>query len=195
MPETVSKLAAFVFAHGVMAAEILFRDVDEEGEIPGLLAEEREAMERATPQLRETWVGILTACRQAIWKRATGHSAEEALRSLRTRPTTMWKNEEVKMPLVAGGRAECGAVLCHWDAAEYHLHVWVWTQVRHRATAESVIAGLEPAPWRNETGAFLITLDPPQAGESFDDIADRVANALWSLARPVAEAVKAEAER
>ncbi len=191
MPETVSKLAAFVFAHGEMADEILFRDVEEDGEIPGLLPEEREAMERATPLLRETWIAILTACRQAMWEVAAGHPSAETLRTTRTRPNKMWENKEVKMPLVAGGRAECGFCLAHWGATEYQLHAWVWTQVRHRASAEAAINGLTPAPWRGDAGSFILSLGTPKEGERLVDIGARAAAALWTMARPIAEAIAA----
>ena len=96
------------------------------------------------------------------------------------------------MPLVPGGRAECGILLSHDGEAEHHIFVWVWTQVRHRASAEAAIAELDPSPWRNHHGSFLLTLDAPKEGESYDDLAGRVADSLWALARPIAEAVAAE---
>jgi hypothetical protein len=190
MADTVSKLAAFVFKNGPIAEEILFRDVEEEGEIPGLLPEEREAMDRAEPLLRETWVGILTACREAVWATASGHPAAEVLRTRKTRASTIWDREEVHMPLVPS-RVNLGIALSHWGAPEYHVHVWVWTQVELRPLAEAAIAGLEPAPWRNEYGSLLLTLDTPREGESFTGIGERAAKALWGLARPIADAIAA----
>src|SRR5690606_27979436 len=80
MSKTVSKLAAFVFAHGEMAHQILFRDTEEDGEVPGLRPEEREAIDRAAPILRETWIDLLSACREQVWKLAEGHAAAEVLR-------------------------------------------------------------------------------------------------------------------
>ncbi len=188
MADPVSKLAAFVFENGPIADEILFRDVEEEGEIPGLLTEEREAMQRAMPMLRGTWVGILTACREALWVEAAGHPALEALQSRKNWPKTIWKRREVHMPLVPG-KAAVGVALKHWGAAEYHLYIWVWTQVEVRALAEAALEGIEPAPWRNEYGSFLLTLDGPKEGESFAEIGKRTATALWKLARPAADAI------
>jgi len=190
MADTVSKLAAFVFENGAMADEIVFRDVEEEGEIPGLLPEEREAMDRATPLLRATWIGILSACRQAVWNLAAGHPTEEALRSGKTQPNKMWEKRRVVMPLVPG-RANCGVALQTWGEPNYHLYVWVWTQVRPRPAAEGAVASLNPPPWRNEHGSFLMTLDGPREGEGYDEIGRRVAEALWLMARPIAEAVAA----
>ncbi len=190
MPDSVSKLAAFVFENGAMADEIVFRNVEEEGEIPGLLPAEREAMDRATPLLRAAWIGILSSCRQAVWKLAAGHASEEALRSGKTQPNKMWEKSEVVMPLVPG-RANCGVTLKTWGAPKYHLYVWVWTQARPRPAAEAAIAHLNPQPWRNEHGSFLLTLDGPKEGEEYDAIGARVAEALWAMAKPIAEAVAA----
>lgn len=190
MPESVSKLAAFVFANGTMAEEILFRNLDEEGEVPGLSAEEREAMNRVIPQLRATWIGILAACRQAALRLALDHPAVETLRSRKTQANKMWENGEVIMPLVAG-RATCGVALQTWGQPQYHLHVWVWTQVRPRAAAEVAVADLtlEPPIRRNDDGLFLRTLDAPREGEDYDAIGQRAAEALWAMARPIADAV------
>lgn len=191
MPESVSKLAAFVFANGEMASEILFRDVEEVGEVPGLAPEEREAMTRVEPMLRDTWIGILTACRQAFWAQAYGHAAAEVLHSSKTQPNKMWEKGEVRMPLVAGGRAWCGITLEPWGAPAYHLYVWVWVQPRYRPAADTAVQGVNPAMWKNEKGSYLLTLETPQEGQSYEELADRVAAAAWTLARPIAEAVAA----
>jgi hypothetical protein len=192
MAETVSKLAAFVFAHGEMASEILFRDIDEDGEVPGVLPEEREVMERVEPMLRATWIGILSACREAVWKRAAGHPTELTLRTSKTQPNKMFENDAVKMPLVDNGCAWCGVELAAWGEPTYNLYVWVWTSPRFRPEAEAAVRGLLPGMWRNEKESFLITLDAPHQGDAYQDVGERVAEVLWTLARPIADAVLAK---
>lgn len=192
MAEAVSKLAAFVFAHGEMASEILFHDVDEEGELPGLLPEEREVITRVMPTLRATWIDILTACREAMWKRASGHACDAPMHTGKTQASKMFENGEVRLPLLGNNAAFCGIVLEPWGKPQYHIYVWVWTAPRHRLAAEAAAEGVKavhPGMWRNENQSFLLTLDAPQEGESYDAVADRAADALWSLARPIVDAV------
>ncbi|MCB9764947.1 MAG: hypothetical protein H6739_34540 [Alphaproteobacteria bacterium] len=197
MSDVVSPLAAFVFQHGALAGNILFRNVDEDedGEVPGLTGEERAAMNRAEPMLRETWLGILNAGRDAFRRLAAGHPAQQEIDSYNKRKKKMWLDGEVKFKLAPDWRAECGIILHHWGADTYNMHVWVWTQVRHRHAAEVAIAGLQPVPWRNDHGSFIRTLGVPQEGEAYADIAGRAAEALWSLARPIADAIHAELDR
>ena len=102
----------------------------------------------------------------------------------------MFENGEFSVPLVPG-RATAGVALEAWGAAEYHLYVWCWTQARYRKAAEAAVAGLNPVPWRNESGSFLLTLDGPKEGETYAAIGERTATALWAMARPVAEVVAA----
>lgn len=193
MTDTVSKLAAFVFKHGDMAQEVLFRDVEDDGEIPGITAEERDAMSRAEPLLRETWIGILTACRQALWDVAADHPCAASMKTRKTQRNKMFENDEFQVPLVPG-KATAGVTLEPWGADEYKLHVWCWTQAKYRKTAEAAVAGLGVQPWRNDSGSFLLTLDGPHEDEAYSDIGKRVAAPLWAMARPVAEAVMAQLE-
>lgn len=193
MPDTVSKIASFVFENGAMADQILFRDLDVDGELPGLTPEEREAMNAAIPELRETWVTLLTACREAVWQQAEGHETEAKLRTGKTQAAKMWEKGHVKMPLLPGGAAECGVSLQCWEgSAKYQLHVWVWTQARIRPIAERALADHKPAPWQNEIGTFLLSLGTPEQGANIEALAEGAAAALWSMARPIAEAITAE---
>jgi hypothetical protein len=188
MSETVSKLAAFVFQHGAMSWEIVFRDVQSEGELPGLRAEEREAIERAKPHLRETWIGILSACREAFWAVAADHECASQVVLRKTQALKMYETGAFSMTLVKGDRATAGVTLDAWDdAPSYHLYPWCWTQVRYRAVARAAVAHLD-AQW-NDRGVVWLTLDPPREGESYEAVGARTATALWSLARPIAEAV------
>lgn len=190
MEDRVSKMAAFVFENGALAQQIVFRHIESEGEIPGVLDEERAAMQRALPLLKGEWLAILNACRQAIWAAAAGHPAAEALRSSVTQPNKMWEKGEIKMPLVPG-RADCGVALDLWGQPKFQLHLWVWTQARPRPAAEAAVAHLNPPPKKLDNGCFAITLVGPKEGEPYASIGARVAEALWSMAKPIAEAVAA----
>lgn len=195
MPVTVSKIAAFVFKNGAMAKQILFYDQgnDGDGDLPGLLPEERKALSAVEPELNATWVSLLTACRAALWRRAAGHSTEPSLRSKATRPGTMWTKGEVKMPLLPNGAAWCGIALEVWGTSTtYQLHAWVWTQPTHRSAAATAIAGVTPAPWQNIYGSYLISMKTPEAGDNIEALGEAAAEALWSMARPIAEAITAE---
>lgn len=195
MNDQVSKIAAFVFQHGELASEILMRNLDDDGEIPGIQPEEREAMERMIPHLRDTWIGILTECRKALWERSKGHASAAVMLTGKTQDEKMWENGAVQLPIVEGWSASCGVTLEPWGEAKYHLYVWVWTRARHRPAAESAIASHTPAPWRSESGNFHLTLPAPDEGETFQAVGARVADALWPLAAKIADAVRADKAR
>jgi len=178
---------AFVLRHGEVAREVLFRDVQEEGELPGVTAAERAAVERVEPHLREEWVAILSACREGLWRQVAGHPAASNLRKSRTRASTMWRHDRVEMPLLAGWKATCGVTLRPWGAATHKLYLWVWTQKGLQSIAASAVEGKIEGLWRSSSGSFFLTLEPPQEGESFNAIGERVGVALWSLARPIHE--------
>jgi hypothetical protein len=193
MSDRVSKLAAFVFQHGELASEILFRDLDDVGELPGIGAEEREAMNRVEPHLRETWIGVLSACRSAMWQRAKDHQAlSSTMATGKTQDGKMWENGYVQLPLVDGWAAWCGVSLEPWGEPRYHLFAWVYTRARHRAAAEAAIAGKFPAMWRQENGNFVLTLAAPAEGETYAAVGARVADALWPLASAIGDAVRAD---
>lgn len=193
MAETLSKIAAFVFENGSMAQQILFRDLDDEGELPGLSPEEREAMSAVVPELRDTWVSLLTACRAALWRRAAGHATEAILQTPKTLAGTMWKKGGVTMPLLANNQASCGLVIevCA-PSTQYQLDAWVWTQPMHRAAADGAVSALTQAPWRSEYGSYVLTLPPLKEGDNIEALAEAAAAALWSMARPIADAITAE---
>lgn len=193
MADTVSEIAAFVFEKGALADQILFRNLEEDGELPGVTVAEREAMNAVIPEVRDTWISLLSACRAALWRRAAGHPTEAILQTRRTQNDKMWTKHEVKMPLIRDGAAECGIALECWEpSTQYQLHAWVWTQPKVRAAAESAVTLLNPAPWRNTYGSFLLTIkDTPKAGARIEALAEAAAGELWSMAKPIAEAIEA----
>lgn len=186
MSKAVSKLAAFVFERGDMADEILFRDLDAKGELPGVTYEERNAIERAMPHLRETWIDILSECRAAFWKRCANHACEPATRTLQTRPNNMFEKGSFQVPLLPKDQTNiAGVALATWGKPHYSLYVWCSTQARYRATAEVAVEGLGVS--KNDNGLLWLRLDAPKEGETYEDIGARVAEKLWLLARPIAE--------
>jgi hypothetical protein len=192
MAETVSKIAAFVFENGAMAQQILFRDLDNEGELPGLTPEDRQAMSAVVPELRDTWVSLLTACRVALWRRASGHATDAILQKGKTQDGKMWQKREVRMPLLPGGAAECWISLgLEGTSTKYQLHAGVWIKPVYRPVAAAAMSSLTPAPRQDSSGSYLKSLVTPQEGDSIESLAEQAAEALWSMAKPVAEAVVA----
>jgi len=188
--DKVSKIAAFVFENGAMAQEILFRDLEEEDEVPGLSEGERSAMDDVAQDLLEDWVNILSACREAVWKKASGHPLESVLRQHRTQTRTMKDREHVEMRLDPERRATCGVSLQVWDDQDqYRVHVWVWTQAKYRDLAQDAVTGIEPAPGNDGEGSLTQTVLTPKEGQLYSDIAEQAAKDLWALARPVGEAI------
>jgi len=182
MSGTVSAVAAWVFQHGAMAEEVVFREVDEEGELPGIREEEREAIAALLPELRATWVGVLRAAREAVWALSKGHACHRALRKGVNRDETIWARGYVSMP--AGQGLSAGVSLDNWGEDVYYLHAWLWVAPERRAEVEEALRDLDPAPWRNEHGSFLLTVDAPREGERWEDAGRRAAEALWRMLRP-----------
>ncbi len=195
MPETVSKLAGFVFARGALAEAILFRNLEEDGEVPGVTSDERSAMNEAVGLLRDEWLALLHACRAAVLERAEGHHAYPTLlASMGRRDSTLWKKGELWMPLVARNRANCGVGIAAGPEGPYRLFVWVWTQARLRQRARDAIAPLSPQPKRNEQGSFVLSIGTPEEGHRYADWAGRAAEKLWSMAEPIADAIVGKSE-
>jgi hypothetical protein len=195
MPKTVSKIAAFVFENGAMAEQILFRDLEKDGELPGVSSKERAAMSAVEPELRETWVSILSACRQALLRRAHEHLAESALRSKSCTPSTMWEHNHVQMVLSSDELAYCGVSLeVQPGRTQYQLFAWILPD-KHWHTAVNAVAKLVPEPdWEGSTKsdrALVLPLKTPKEGDNIEDLAEAAAEALWSMARPIAEAIEA----
>lgn len=190
MPDRVSPLAAFVFQHGDIDCEILFRDVEADGELPGITLAERAAIEAVMPQLEAEWVAILSACRDALLEKAAGHRIAPMLRKHMQRASTLWQNKTVRMFLLPNQRALCGVALSPWGTERHELFTFVWMHPDVVPLAEAAMEGVAvPGLWRNELGSYLVTLDAPKSGEPYTDIAARVADAMWPFVRPIAEAL------
>jgi hypothetical protein len=186
----VSDTFAFVLGHGATADEILFHD-DDDGPIPGLTEEEREAIAGIEPHLEASWIGVLTACREAFWREANGHAVEAATKTRKTQRAKMFEHEEVNVPLIAGA-VTSGFALSHWGHDVYKLHVWVHVKTTFTKGAEEAVAGLQPHLWRNKHGSFIVSLEAPAAGQSFVQVGEQAAGVLWSMAKPVCERVLLE---
>lgn len=190
MIDHVSEVFGFVLQNGTIAEEILLHDEDEDGPLPGLTDEEREIIDSIEPHLEESWIGLLSACREALWKLGAGHHTAAAMRTRKTRNSTMYSNEEVHVPLFNDGRVATGVALKTWGADQFHVFVWVWTKKEHRKLAQEVVDGLDLPVWRNEYGSFLLTLATPVVGQSFEEIGRTTAEKLWTFAKPIADAVQ-----
>jgi hypothetical protein len=185
--DRVSDIFGFVLEHGPLADEILFS----EPPLPGLTEAEREAIAKVQRHLEQSWIGLLSACREALWAVAAGHPCAEAMQQQRVRPLAMYERRSFHVWLVSG-QALCCAGLDSWGRPHHHVRVWVWTRANHHPLAERAVAGLELPVWRNENRSFVLDLDTPKAGERFADIGQQTAEALWTFARPIAEAVRAD---
>ena len=192
MSGKVSKIAAFVFQSGDIANQVIFHVYETEGELPGVSSAERKVMERIKPQVEDAWFGILDAARQALWQLADGHAALPALRSAKSQRKTIVACGEVKMTLLPN-QAWCGVRLMPTEGLdEQVLVVWVWTQVAHRMAAEQAVATLDPAPTRSQQGSFVRILGTPVEGQTYEELGQRAAEALWKMARPIADAIRAQ---
>ena len=183
MTQTISSTAAWVFQHGAMAEEIVFRDVNEEGELPGITLDERAAIDAMIPELRNTWIGVLTAARAALWRLSKGHRCHKNLQRFVNRDETIWSRGYVSAS--PGPGLSAGVSLDAWGEPTYHLFVWLWVDPSKRADVEDALRDHHPTPWRNEHGSFLLTLPAPHEGETFQAAGERAAEALWGMVQRV----------
>ncbi len=188
MVERVSDIAAFVFAHGDEAEEIVFGEED----IGVLSAEENDAIDRAHAHTLDTIEAILVATRDAFAEKVKGHACAKNLKRGRTRRSTMRKNRSVGMPLVLGD-ASASITMATWGRATMGIHIGMWTHARHVQAVERAVknAHLDLQVWQNDAGNHFVTAPVPVAGESIDDVAERVGSIMAQLARPIVDAVLA----
>ena len=187
MADAISDVAAFVIRNGAMAEALLFGD-----EIPGLTVTERDALNRVESHLEQTWVGLLDACREALWVQAKGHRLRRMMGRSRNRKSTIWNNEEVACPLVlrTSWEASCGISLKVWEGdPRFILRTWCWTQARHRQTARDATRGVEGVRWNGSSHWSVVQV--PAEGDRYADLAEKAAANLWEYARPIGEAVLA----
>jgi hypothetical protein len=195
MADAVGRIPAFVYGQGALAEEIIFRDIDAHGEVPGITPSERRAMAAAAPTVKETTRAVLAACREALWRRAANHPCSEALRKRPTADTVMADEGEVHLPLTPDGTALCGIALTAWGEPTYRLYLWIWV---HPAARPRLAEAGRPVPETldyAEPGAYTRTLDAPHEGERYTEIGARVADALWEMAGPTAALLLPPARR
>jgi hypothetical protein len=183
MTPSVSPIAAWVFAHGATAEEIVFRDVESEGELPGISTDERAAMDALIPELRAIWLGVLKAARETVWALSATSPCNAALRRSVNRDETIWSRGYVAMS--AGTGLSVGVSLDPWGEDQYHLFVWLWVAPERQAEVEDALRDHQPTPWRNEHRSFLLTLDAPREGEPWQAAGQRAGEALWGMLRAV----------
>jgi len=188
MSAEVSKVAAFVMENGSIAEQVLFG----EDELPGLTSEEQNAIDKVQSHLEETWVALLSTFRTSLWALldGEGHPFAITAKMTKNRSTTIWAKKQVEMPLVVNSSWEtsCGATLGVPDGLdEFRLYVWCWTQAKHRQVARDSVQGLKDVHWDGEW--HWKDLGVPKEGETYAQIGDRAAGALWEFAKPIAEAV------
>jgi hypothetical protein len=186
MKPVVSPIAAWVFAHGATAEEIVFRDLESEGELPGVTADERAAMDALIPEFRATWLGVLKAARETVWVLSSKSPCNATLRRSANRDETIWFRGYVAMP--AGPGLSAGVSLDAWGGDRYHLFVWLWVSPERQAEVEDALRDHQPTPWRNEHRSFMLTLDAPREGESWHAAGQRAGEALWGMVRAVVSA-------
>ena len=194
MADHVSEIFGFVLRHGTVAEEVLFPDDEGVEPLPGLTEAERAAIDSVQPHLQESWIDLLTVCRESLWQIGAKHPAAATMRTRKVRPSTMYKRGSVSVQLISG-RVHAGMALNAWGAEQFHIYVWVWVKAGYRKLAETVTEGIDLPIWQNEYGSFLLTLDTPRVGESFEDIGRRTAEKLWQFARPIADAVRQEIDK
>jgi hypothetical protein len=183
MTPTVSPIAAWVFAHGATAEEIVFRDVEADGELPGIIADERAAMDAVIAELRRTWLGVLKGARETVWTLSANSPCRAALRRSVNRDETIWSRRYVAMS--PGPGLSAGVSLSAWGEDRYHLFVWLWVAPERQAEVEHALRDHQPTPWRNEHRSFLLTLDAPREGETWQAAGKRAGEALWGMVREV----------
>jgi hypothetical protein len=184
MSQTISSTAAWVFQHGAMAHEILFRDVEEEGELPGITIDERATIEAMIPELRSTWIGVLTAARSALWRLSEGHRSHKYLqRSVHNQDGTIWAQGYFSAS--PGPGLIAGVSLEVWDDPTYNLYVWLEVDPSRRGEVEVALGDHEPNPVFDEDGTVFLTLPAPHEGETFQAAGERAAAALWGMVQRV----------
>lgn len=191
----ITPLDAFVFQHGDTALELLLHGPHDDGEIPGVTPDERAAMAAIEPRLRHTWVGMLSACRDAIWHEARGDkNAQAAMEKSWNRPKTIWQRRHVAMTLWHR-RASLGVSLADWGQGHLQLWPWVWVDAEYHAAVDLKLNGLDhPALWtrnpRDKNGTYLLNPVVPQVGDAWTDLAAEVARRVWPIASLVRTAVR-----
>jgi hypothetical protein len=185
----ISDVAAFVMKNGALAEELVFGET----ELPGLTVAERKAVQRVEEHLQATWLAILVGSRDAVWSLVGGRSKlGRTLRKNKRRDATIWKERSVSMPLVADSawRATCGVALTVWAPnPQYALRTWVWTQASYRDVARDATRGIAKTHINSNGTLQWFDLGTPEEGERIDELAQKAARAMWTLAEPIGQAV------
>lgn len=191
MTPRVTDLADFVIRHGHTAEAVLGWDA--QGRLPeGLTGEEQAAIRGVVPHLDAVWLGLLTACRAAVWQRAGRHAAAAALTARPAKGPTLRRDRGVVFRVVPD-RVHAGIKLAAWGEPEIHLWGWIWAARDDQAAVHDAVAAVPTdLPWqKGDHGNLFRSLHVPRAGERFDDIGARVAEASWPALAAAYEAAVA----
>ncbi|MCC7110468.1 MAG: hypothetical protein IT382_14345, partial [Deltaproteobacteria bacterium] len=121
-----------MFKNWATADEIVFRDLDEDGELPGVSPAERQAMDAASEEVSLAHGAILYECRAALKRLAEQDKDPAAERFSERNPRALATEWTTHMKLVGktNTQASCGVSL-HALSGTGPMVLWVWTQARY----------------------------------------------------------------
>jgi len=180
--DAVSKVFEFVLANGEFTESVLFSTE----EIPELKQEEREAIKVVTPHIRDSYVDLLTSCRQAFLD-AAGATAKNrsTMERNENRPDTIWERTYTEIPLVIRSAWEARVQFGLWSCTSesgrpIKLFANIHTQARHfsilRALAQERKLDLRPAERSCRMGRIALA-----EGDSFAKVSSDLATQVWPV--------------
>jgi hypothetical protein len=188
--EVVSKAFAFVLENGELTESILFATE----EIPELKPEEREAIELVTPHVRDSYVDLLLACRQAFLSAAGDAKNRATLEKNKSRRDTIWERTSTDVPLLIRNAWEAWVTFALWKTAEdgnpIKLFANIRTQRRHFPLL-STFAQERNLDLRNAECSCRLGRILPKEGDSFAKLASQLAAEAWPIASELYDRITA----
>jgi hypothetical protein len=180
--DTVSDILAFVCANSEFTKSILFA----EEEVPEIREAERSAIAAVQDHVRQSYLGLLGACRAEMVARATSdHELSSTMNRNWNRDDSVWRRRRVELPLLI--QASYVEVAYFWIDEEptkkggLCLVGELWVQARRRGALEEVAMGAAP-PVFLTPGKNLRIVREISAGTKFAELAREVVEPLWPLA-------------
>jgi hypothetical protein len=185
--ETVSDIFAFVCKNADFTNSILFAET----EVPEIRPEERDAIGSVERHLRESYVGLLNACRDDMYARADDELKATMGRNW-NRDDSIWERGRVELPLLI--ESSYVEIAYAWIGEEetrlgqLSLVSEIWVQKRRRGALCDVESRLVNPVVITPDKKLRVIADITE-GARFQELARSVVAPLWPFAIDVRSAL------
>lgn len=180
MVAAVSDIFSFVCKHAEFTKSILFAET----EITEIRPEERKAIAAVSEHVRQSYVALLEACRDDMYRRADAELQATMGRNW-NRPDSIWTRARVELPLLI--ESSYVLVAYFWIDEEptskdrLSLVGGLWAQKRRRALLLEAASRAAPTIYLAD-GQNPRVIEDIVEGQEFADLARRIVSPLWPVA-------------